>query len=142
MDSAVGHYMDRNGIANPMGQQQQAIAPVQAEREFEAPDGFIHYRDAARAFKGTVEARMAGEFDTGPCPACGSIRYMSKNNISVTTKNGVVHPNPTCFDCGYPTRQGTLAMPNGIQATVKTVGPVHHSRQGVDPDVQTALTFT
>jgi hypothetical protein len=102
--------------------QQQPPVPV-------TPDGKINVMDAVSTWQG--DPNGAAGNNVGPCPNCGSEKYMASSRGAVTTQNGVVYPSPDCFECGWPRLQ--QGSGSGQISTAKSTGPVRASRQGEIP---------
>lgn len=118
-DRAVGDYMQRAGVYQPPPEQL-------SEPQFNPgdPNAEISAGDAMRMWQGKEGAKETAK--TGNCPECGSHRYFSRSQGSVTNSNTgtVVAPRGECFECGYPNQQGS------VDAVVKVVGDTRQAQQG------------
>jgi len=96
------------------------INPVTGEA---VPEGSVLASDAIRRWQGNPQG---GASEMQLCPKCGSHLFSSQRTGAVTSQavGGMVAPRPSCFSCGYPQEQGSLAvLPSAVEG-------VKSARQG------------
>lgn len=132
----IDHYMSNRSVQAPQDPYRTVVTQAPQEWQPVTDGSASKVGEVLPIWQWKGDPRGAAGERLGPCPHCGSPRYIQGTSGGKMMKDGTMaYPKPSCFDCGYPNEQGILA------GAATTTGPAMAARASEAPPPPGSMAF-